>query len=228
MSFIVLQNSTTADANDINNNFYHVAQGTRYPMAGSTLSYNNGSYDLGSSTYTWKALHVNDIYTDSVSSGFLKILEAESLINATTTSITISGLNGDNSISYEIVLLYKGYNAGSANLFINGNSTTSNYGYITLEASGSSYTLSNVASSTGIPLCDITVTYSAAFCKMSLYTKSDLPRMYNIYSINQVTNTTINNIKTVNGVYNNLTTITSLKLTGYFSPGTHLLIWGNK
>jgi hypothetical protein len=173
-------------------------------------------------------LHVNNIYTDSISSGFLKCLVAENMVIATTTSINISGLNGDNSISYEIIMLYKGYNVGSANMYINGDSATNKYGFITYEASGTSYSVSRVLSSTGIPLCNILVTNPSAFCRIKINTKSDLPRLFKIDSMNQVKDTTINNIIHASGVYNDLTTITSLKFTGYFSPGTHVMIWGNK
>jgi len=80
MAFIELENSTTADATDINNNFYHVAQGDRLPMGGDLLISTDSVYDLGSSSATWNnvfcdTLNINSPvsvarYADSVRRGY--------------------------------------------------------------------------------------------------------------------------------------------------------------
>src|SRR3990167_2763300 len=69
MAWTTLANSTTADASEVNNNFYWVRQGTLAPLGGASLQYTDATFDLGgtpsgtSSTYRWRDAHLSrDIY----------------------------------------------------------------------------------------------------------------------------------------------------------------------
>ena len=61
MSFNILANSYTAWANQINDNFYHIAQGDRIPRGGNSLTATDAAYDLGSSTGAWNNLFCNTL-----------------------------------------------------------------------------------------------------------------------------------------------------------------------
>jgi hypothetical protein len=132
MAFHVLINSTTADASDVNENFYHIRQGSVLPVGGSSLSYTNSVYDLGSSSYKWKDFYANNIYTDDIyvsgagnnGSLFRKIYSE--ILSATSTRIEITGLNGDNDNEYMLFIKHVWASAtniySGAALFLNGNS----------------------------------------------------------------------------------------------------------
>lgn len=106
MPFYNFQNSTTAYADDTNDNFYHLAQGTVEPKANTgTMALTTGVYDLGSSTTTWKQLYCNNIYANTTTlSG--KIWKQIYHITVTTASIAINvtGLNCDELNELYIVL----------------------------------------------------------------------------------------------------------------------------
>ncbi|MDY6888129.1 MAG: hypothetical protein SVV88_10915, partial [Pseudomonadota bacterium] len=66
MSLTTFVSSTLTDAIEINDNFKHVGQGNLLPMGGSGLDNTTSVYDLGSSTYKWNNLFVNNIYADDI------------------------------------------------------------------------------------------------------------------------------------------------------------------
>ena len=71
MAFTILQESTTAFSNKVNDNFYHIADGTFYPREGTSLTavslVTASAYNLGSSSYEWNNLFCNNLYYDSIS-----------------------------------------------------------------------------------------------------------------------------------------------------------------
>lgn len=70
MTWVTLVDGTTADADEVMNNFYHVAQGDVLPRGGSTFAATSGTYDLGSTSYMWRRLYANEIAsTCTVSAG---------------------------------------------------------------------------------------------------------------------------------------------------------------
>ena len=58
MPWTTFVNSTTADASEVNDNFYHTRQGDLLPMGNASMQYTSGGYDLGSSAYTWANAHI--------------------------------------------------------------------------------------------------------------------------------------------------------------------------
>lgn len=70
MGWTYIQNSITADMNDIHANFKIIREGSLIPKKLSTsLSYTTGNYDIGSSTYRWNAIYVvNSITTNTITS----------------------------------------------------------------------------------------------------------------------------------------------------------------
>ena len=137
MAFLILQNSTTADASDVNANFYHVAQGSRLPMGGNSLESTDAAYDLGSSAASWNNLFCENIYINgSITTADKKlwVLEAEITLSISASSIEFTGLNGDDAKEYKLIsnIITNTINAGySMEIIFNGDSAT-NYGRQTL------------------------------------------------------------------------------------------------
>ena len=105
MSYFYLQESTTATAIELVDNFEHVGQGDCLPLDGSTLSATTGACDLGSSSYRWNNLFCQDIYIyDSITGdGNLWALESRVVLTATAASIEFAGLSGDTAEEYMII-----------------------------------------------------------------------------------------------------------------------------
>ena len=97
MSFHILYESTTADATDVNDNFYHIAQGSRLPMDGVAMGYTDNALDLGSSSVRWNNLICNNIDTASVTASYAKmpIVIADYTLPQAANEFEITGLNGD-------------------------------------------------------------------------------------------------------------------------------------
>jgi hypothetical protein len=104
MTYRVLKNSTTADASDVNENFYHIAQGSRMPMGGNSLTSTDSVYNLGSSAATWDNIHCQDVHSTSITStdkGFWTRLTRVEL-SVASGEVSITNLNGDEDREYKI------------------------------------------------------------------------------------------------------------------------------
>ena len=103
MSFTVFQNNTTHDAIEVNDNFYHIAQGDFIPRTGVSLTADvTGLIDLGSSSYKWDSLYANAIVAGSVSGIGIWNLITTVILSASSSDINITGLNGDTDGIYMI------------------------------------------------------------------------------------------------------------------------------
>lgn len=67
MAFRIFYNSTTADSQDMNDNFYHIAQGSIMPRTGQSLTSTDSAYDIGSSSYKWDSAYIDTINCSTVS-----------------------------------------------------------------------------------------------------------------------------------------------------------------
>jgi hypothetical protein len=105
MSFTTFTDSTTAYANELMDNFYHIGQGDRLPMSGTalTLAGTQSALDIGSSAASWKNLYANNLYVTmslTTSDRSMWTLVANAVAVTTATSISITGLNGDEFTNY--------------------------------------------------------------------------------------------------------------------------------
>ena len=129
MTFRIFKNSTTADASDTNDNYYHIGQGSRLPMGGSSLNNTNGVYDLGSSSYRWGDIYASTISTESLySEGITWRFISKATVNTATTRLEITGIN--EVIDKEYLFVY---------MFITETSTSTQIGLFFSEQSGGSY-----------------------------------------------------------------------------------------
>jgi hypothetical protein len=229
MAFTILSNGDITDASQINDNFYHVAQGSRLPMGGVSLAATTLTYDLGTTTAYWNNLYCNTIYCNSITTAnkSLWTLVSEVTLTATASSIEFTGLNGDTDKEYKIFIVSNINNTlGAAGfLILNGDSTTNNYGYQNLAAVNTVVSASRGTSQSGFYFSDLKV----AFGIINLYAKTGLPRMSIMNNINDVQSTTIYSLNNISNVWNNTTsTVTTLKFymsSYYFLAGTHIELW---
>lgn len=108
MSFYIFTSGTTAYANEVMDNFYHVADGDRLPLGGQSLTSTDSAYDIGSSSTTWSNAFINTInctnleITGSVTSTKTWNIMAYSELDDTATAIEFTGLSGDIDKEYFI------------------------------------------------------------------------------------------------------------------------------
>ena len=106
MAYVKLIPSTTIDPVDMNENFYHVGQGSQLPMGEELLQYTNTS-NLGISSTVWANLYCNQIYFDteiitSAKNVWSKIADFY-VTSGSVTEYEVTGLNGDNAREYIII-----------------------------------------------------------------------------------------------------------------------------
>jgi hypothetical protein len=125
MTFRIFQNSTTADASDSNDNFYHIAQGTITPLQGTLLGNTTSTLDLGSETYKWNNLYINSIPSLSLNSGGATWEhKAREVLTLDSSRVEITGLDTPD-ISFFMTFLLKTATSTAAyvNMYVNGFST---------------------------------------------------------------------------------------------------------
>lgn len=100
MPFTTFAFNTTISSSEMNDNFFHIAQGHFLPMAGTNLSVTATEPDLGSQSYRWRTMHYSgSIISDS---GDLWRLVTKFDIS-TNTTVDVTGLNGDRDKEYKII-----------------------------------------------------------------------------------------------------------------------------
>ena len=135
MPFTVFS-TTTGKAQEVLDNFYHIADGERLPQtitAIGTLTAVGSTYDLGASSTQWSVTYADNInVSDSITTidKTLWELVTELTLSATTNRIEITGLNGDVDGNYLIrfsPIIGSGNLAVRIFMVVNGD-TGSNYG----------------------------------------------------------------------------------------------------
>lgn len=91
MAWTVLTNSTTADADEVMDNYYYIRQGDLMPLGGANMTSTDAAYDLGSSTYAWDNGHIETLHNLTIST--------TRIVNAGTTD-----LQGNVSIGGDVVI----------------------------------------------------------------------------------------------------------------------------
>ncbi|MCP4651430.1 MAG: hypothetical protein GY853_15295 [PVC group bacterium] len=238
MTYKVLQNNVTSSAIEANDNFYHIGQGSRLPMGGNSLTSTDAVYDLGSSTMTWNNLYCDNLYiSDSIASTnkSLWVLLSETLATATTASIEITGLNGDDNSQYMFVVKLVGNNLTSSChclMQINGDSAT-NYGYQWIQAEGAATgaergTLDFFILTYGTQ--DTDGSQVVGLSRNLLYTKSGNERLLLTENASGGQGSYLTGLNLRGSIWDNTSdTITSLKFianSSDFGTGTNIQIWG--
>ena len=155
--FRIIRNSTTADAADMNDNFYHIGQGSIMPMVGNYLYSTDSSCNLGSATYKW-----NNGFIDNLDCGTLNystittdktwglLYEIDSSVYTLSSRIELSVATKE--YSEFVIRSSLNNNTTTVLLHLNGDSSGS-YQYTHTIFYGGSYSSYNVTT-TGIEIND--------------------------------------------------------------------------
>ena len=228
MTFHVLEASTTADSADMNDNYYHVAQGAILPYtqtAKGSLSAVDSTYDLGNSTTTWKTLHTVDVEADSITSSIILWRKlSETAVLTTTSRIEFSGLSGDDDIQYKILLYAIGNTTTTINLYIDGDSTSANYRRNEIAAEGATATAAE--SSAEARVLTVNSTNPVGFAKIIVEGVSGTLKTHMIHSISEATGTTVTKININKGFYFTTSALSSIQLTGTLGAGSQVELYG--
>ena len=218
--FTILRNSITADATDCNNDYYHLNQGSVFPMDGVNLNYTDSAVNLGSSTATWDKLYVENINVTTIQGKFGYLVD-ETILTATASSIEFTGLT-ENAF-YRLTCFVPDCNANIF-LILNGDSSASYSGLI---IRGQNTTVSRgvttaayfyLASGTG----------GAAFIDANIYGNDDYGKIVSVFSMTDVISTTVQSICDNSYCLLNSSTLTSIKImpsSGNFLANTHIMLW---
>jgi hypothetical protein len=221
MPFIALEDSTPADAADVNNNNYFLAQGSILPVDGNNLDYTNSAVDLGSSTATWKKLYIENIYDNEITGKFGYLI-GETKLSAAAASIEFTGLTGDNE-NYRLICFVPDCGA-NVQLVLNGDSGAAYSGLMIRGQStavGGSLTTTTyfyLAAATG----------GAAFIDARIFDNADYGKMVAVKSMTDCVNTTVYSICDAQYCLLNANTLTSIKIkpsAGNFAINTHIMLW---
>ena len=225
MAFTIVYKGQTISATDFNDNFYHIAQGNLLPRGGNSLEATTGVYDLGSISYNWNNVHVQNVNLNGELQNAMNLI-AEVTLTATSSVIDITGLNGEADEIYEVIVLSVLNTIGSGFFYFNGDSAT-NYGFqyflaiatTTIEYRGviNSFYIGYVDTATARYSKSNFIIYANSSIKLCLAKEGRA-------NINAV----IRDFVAWGFVWNNSATLTSMKFTGYFDPGTNVQIWAKR
>jgi hypothetical protein len=226
MAFTIVYKGQTISATDFNDNFYHIAQGNLLPCGGNSLVATTGVYDLGSVSYNWNNVHVQNVNLNGELQGAMNLI-SEVTLTTTSTVIEFTGLNGETDELYEIICNIKGYATSTVWMFPNSDSQTNNYGIHYIR--GRSTVIDSLRDTSftglwiGLSMYDTSTsknTKSNSIIYSNSINKTILTKM-----ADSVGDTYIRSNPTIGQVWNNSAILTSLKFTGYFDPGTNIQLW---
>lgn len=225
MAYIIFEKGHTISADDFNNNYYHAAQEDMLPLGGASLETTDSVYDLGSASYKWDNVHIQnlELQADGEAENCLNLI-AEITLTTTATTIEITGLNGETDIFYEIISIFANYTESAIALYANGDSA-SNYGWQQMQSYTTSVTAHNSSPTARIVVSDSLVdgrsksnlsVHGAGSSKLFL-----IKTGYRMELANKVW-------RYFGSVWNNSDTLTSFKLTTFFDVGTNIQIWSRR
>jgi len=243
MAFTIFAAHTMSDANELVDNFYYCFKSDRLPRENANLETTTGSLDIGSATYRWNNIYCTTLnVSGNLNTNSLWNLEGRIEITSTSSSITISGLNGDIQKKYYIDILFKDISASTTlNLFLSGDSSAS-YGYQKISVQNTTRTSTRDVSETYITACNstriATTTATRNFSRILIYAETGFERTAMINELNSYENRTtgapyLNCFNFSNYVWSNTSsTITSLvfesSVANQIGTGTVILLWSKK
>jgi len=225
--FYQFTNSTTAYADEVMANFYHVGHEDRLPyLDGGALTPVDNTADLGDATYKWRKVFSENFYAQfSITSDFIIRNEESITFTAAASSIEISGLNGD-SYDYMISITIIPNAAGSTEtcrIIFNGDSAT-NYGEKYLYFDYSTIDMSTSSGNSSINLTNNFSLTDEGYFIGRITAKTGQPRT--IKGISYYNKATSQTSSYVVGIWSNTSdTLTSLKLFKDFKIGSEVSMW---
>jgi hypothetical protein len=244
MGYNWIQQSTTTDAPDVNENFQQVGSGSRLPtkLTSTGAFFTGSAYDLGSDTYKWKTLYCNNLSVSNVITGTwnrLSSVEIDSATNRVEFGDTSgsSALNGDSAILYKLVCVFKtNENPVEYRLHFGttgGVASGTAYGYQRLIGNTATVLANRNTSKSNIFMgfSDVSVTSNNIFVEALIYAQTGSNRMV-LSNITDSANTGVfvNRVTDLAGSWDNSTdTMTSIVVVGTTSTaigvGSYLELW---
>lgn len=237
MAYNWIQNSQTTDAVKINANFQEVGSGSRIPSVINTsgVAYTTGVYDLGSSTYKWRALYAQDlVLSGETVASWNRIASAD--LSVAAQQIQITGLDGETDVEYMVHfrLITSALTTQSIYFRMNADTGTSYGSQYTLFSSTSINTAR--ASGTGMYVGQFTNVTTAAdiiYGSMILHVKSGYARTALIQSASPCGQTYVGELYIGAHTWNNTTsTVSSIQFDGTtstsFGAGSHVDVYARR
>ncbi len=238
MAYNTLLNSTTADASDVNDNFQHIAAGSRLPMSSVGVSFatTDSAYDLGADATRWNDLYCDNVnFAGSVTTAdkTLWTLEAETTLADTATSISFTGLDGDTDINYMILVRLVSSNSQSTllTMYFNEDSSAS-YGRQYIVGQSTAVSSSRATGQQGFNVARSTLqtaTVHSSFSKTIIYAKSGHERTMLSNYLDGASGSFIYKLYSSAGIYsntsNNITSIQLNKSSGGLMTNTTAQLW---
>ncbi len=239
MAFTIFQKYTLVDPDKVNDNFYHIGDGDLMPRGGLSLTVTNSVYDLGNADTKFSEIHINDAYITGELSESWNLVGRE-VLSATAATLSISGLDGENSEFFHIIARAVTGSTSGQRLLLSVGDTTSNiltsssYSQVGIESMNNTNTVSYSTITSGFTLGQwygITTTM-VIFSNSYLYAKTGQNRMLISNSINSADGNYAGANRFDGSILTNTTTpINAVMMRvagGYFVTGTTLEIWGKK
>ena len=221
--FHQFNNSTTAFAAEVMQNFYHVGSEDRLPMEGSSLEPTNSSSNVGSSGYKWQNIYCGTLYAESsVPTSYIRNI-TNLYFTTTASSIEITGLNGD-SYDYLLSFFVSADSAPTvtetAKIIFNGDSSAS-YGEKYLLYSNVSIAMSTSSGNNYINITDYINPGFGYFVQVYISAKKGNARTVKCMSYNESATASY-----ITGIWSNSSeTLTSLKIIKDIGSTSELLMW---
>jgi hypothetical protein len=189
------------------------------------------TYDLGSSTYRWSDIHIQNL--DIASGGRVENtwnMISEVTLDSTATSIEFTGLNGDTDEIYHIIVIGIHDATGLSYFIFNGDSAA-NYGYQLMSGQSVAASASRGTAENYLFLGNSgrdTTTAKNNLNEILVYAKTGYERLVINNSLNSGGDTSVYQLRIWGQIWNNTSsTITSLKFLppGNFITNTTIQIW---
>jgi len=217
MAFHTFISYTTITASDMNDNFQFVGGSHWLPRGGASLDATNGVYNLGSQSFYWDNVYVNSLSVSGYSNTSCWNMISQVILSAAATSVEFTGLIRDlYKVIFDLRQTSSGSGANSGIYLYFNNDSASNYGYILVYATSTIAiytatnlpyiglsTINNPAGTTGVYISagDILIYGNSEYEKVCLICGNDL-----------CGGTNIGMSRFENAIWNNLNTLTSIKI----------------
>lgn len=181
----------------------------------------------GDGVYTMRANSINCIGELSLANGGFKKIYDNTLSSA-ASSVTISGLDGDNDEVYLLRVVGKGTASASIRLRFN-NDSGANYGLQYLTASNTTLTAGRSTSSTAMAIASVDASSGVAYGEAFICAKSGKVRTLLISHTERVNGSTIdtlqNKAQSWNNMSSNITALVISASSGNMDVGTRIELW---
>ena len=219
----------TADADDMNKNFYHVGRGDLIPRGGVNLIEKGDTYNLGSNSYRWSDLYAEVLdYDKSIDTGGkILTLIVDYTVSDVVGLLRFTGLQGDTDLFYLIEINYVMTEGINSDFYMRINSDSAgNYSRQTLTYDGSTATTSR-GGGTSIDMGNVLSTSDNCYVRVYIAAATTGGRrMVDVAAKNEVSDSDAGDMTFAKWQWNNTADeITEIYFAMSTTAGTNIRIW---